>query len=99
MVSIAALLATAALGSDFVPWQIVVRLLVAVTAMVVMFQAIHAGHYVLAATFGALVVIYNPLAPAFSFAGDWQRAMVAVSAVPFVASLAWDYSRRGRDND
>ena len=25
----------------------------------------------------------------FSLSGDWQRALVAVSTVPFVASLAW----------
>jgi hypothetical protein len=97
-VSIAALLAAAVLGSDFAPLQIVVRFLVVVSAMVILFQAIHAGHYVFAATFGALVVIYNPVAPAFGFSEDWQRAMLAASAVPFVVSLARDYSNGGRDN-
>lgn len=87
LVVVAALLVAAALGSDFVPFQAVVRFVVTAGAVVVMFQAIHERHFVLAAVFGALAFIYNPLVPAFSFSGDWQRAVLAASALPFVASM------------
>jgi hypothetical protein len=88
-VSIAGLLAVAGLWSHLTPYEMAVRFMVAASAMVVMFQASHARHYTFAAVFGALVLLYNPLAPVFSFSGDWQRALVFASTVPFVASLAW----------
>jgi len=52
-----------------------------------MFQAFQARHYAVAAVFGALALLYNPVVPVFSFSGDWSRAMVAASAIPFVATL------------
>ena len=91
--SIAGLLAAAGLWSHLAPFEVVVRFLVTAGAMVVLFQAFQARHYAVAAVFGALAVFYNPVAPAFSFSGDWQRAAVAASAVPFVAALAWRNSR------
>ena len=75
-----------------------VRFIVAAGAIVVMFQAFHARHYAFAAVFGALALLYNPVRHAFSFSGDWQRALVVASAVPFVASLAWG-SARTEHND
>jgi hypothetical protein len=86
-VSIAGLLVAAGLWSHLTPYEVVVRFIVAAGATVVMFQAFHARHYVFAGLFGALALLYNPLAPVFSFSGDWQRAFVAASAVPFAASL------------
>jgi hypothetical protein len=56
--------------------------------MVVMFEALQARYYAVAAVFGALALFCNPVAPAFSFSGDWQRAVVVTRAVPFGASLA-----------
>ena len=66
-VSIAALLVAAGLWSDLTPYEVVVRFIVAAGAMIVMFQAFHARHYAFAAVFGALALLYNPVAPAFSF--------------------------------
>ena len=40
------------------------------------------------ATFAALALIYNPVAPVFSFTGNWQRALLVASGIPFVTSLA-----------
>jgi len=88
-VTIAGLLGAAALWSHLAPFEAGVRLLVAAGAMVAMFQTIQAKNYAFAIVFGALALLYNPIAPAFLFSGDWQRAVVAASAVPFVASLAW----------
>src|SRR6266496_2171643 len=94
--SIAGLLAAAGIWSHLGPFEVVVRFLVTASAMVVMFQAFQARHYAVAAMFGALALIYNPVAPAFSFSGDWQRAIMAASAVLFVASLAWPTRRIAR---
>jgi hypothetical protein len=66
----------------------VVTFLVTAGALVVMFQAHQARYYAVAAIFGALAAFYNPVAPAFSFSGGRQRAMVVASATPFVASCA-----------
>jgi hypothetical protein len=75
------------------PYDIVVRFIVTGGAIALMSEAFHVRHYVPAAAFGALVLLYNPVEPPFGFAGGWQRAAVAASAVPFLASLAWRNSR------
>jgi hypothetical protein len=94
--SIAGLLAAAGLWSHLGPFEVVVRFLGTASAMVVMFQAVQARYYAVAAVFGALALLYNPVAPASSFSGDWQRAVVVASAVAFVASLAWPIKRIAR---
>ena len=94
--SIAGLLAAAGLWSHLAPFEVVVRFLVTAGAMVVMFQAFQARHYAVAAVFGALALLYNPVVPAFNFSGDWQRAVVVASAVPFIVSLAWPNGRNAR---
>jgi len=91
-----ALLAAAGLWSHLASFEVVVRFLVTASAMVVMFQAFRARNYAVAVVFGAIALFYNPVAPAFSFSGDWQRAVVAASAVLFVASLAWPTRRIAR---
>jgi hypothetical protein len=63
-----------------------------------MFQALRSRRYVSAAVFGALALLYNPVAPVFGFSSDWQRGLVLASAFPFVASLTWR-KRRTKDND
>lgn len=88
-VSLATLFAAAVLGSHVIPYEVVVRFIVSAGALVVMFQAFHWRHYAFAAVFGALVLLYNPVVPVFSFAGDWQRFVVVTSALPFIGALAW----------
>jgi hypothetical protein len=97
-VSLAGLLAVAGLWSHLAPYDVVVRFIVAAGAIVVMLHAIHRGHYAFAAVFAPLALLYNPLAPVFSFSGDWQRALVVASAAPFVASLA-SRNARAEPND
>ena len=94
--SIAALLAAAGLWSHLAPFEFAVRFLVTAGAMVVMFQAFQLRRYAVAALFGALALFYNPVAPAFNFSGDWQRAVVVASAIPFVASLALRNATKAR---
>lgn len=96
--SIAGLLAAAGLWSNLVAFEVVVRFLVTAGAMVVMFQAFQARQYAGAAVFGSLALVFNPLAPVFSFSGEWQRAVVVASAVPFrcVTRLAqWEECEDG----
>jgi hypothetical protein len=94
--SIAALLTAAGLWSHVAPFDGVVRFLVTAGAMVLMFQIFQAKYYSVAAAFGVLALCYNPVAPAFSFSDDWQRAAVTASAVPFIASLVWPNGRNRR---
>ena len=93
--SIAALLTAAGLWSHVAPFDGVVRFLVTAGEMVLMFQTFQAKYYSVAAAFGVLALCYNPVAPAFS-SGDWQRAAVTASAVPFIASLVWPNGRNRR---
>ena len=98
--SIGALVA-AGLWSQIAPFEVVVRFLVTASAMIVMFQAFRARYYAVAATFGALALLHNPVAPVFSFSGDWHRAVLAAGAFPLMASLAWPQKRnwRTKNND
>jgi uncharacterized membrane protein YccC len=88
-ISSAVLLATAAFSSHLFPYDVASRFIVAVGAMIVMFEAFRAKNYAVAALFGALALLYNPVAPVFNFSADWQRGVVGASAVPFLASLTW----------
>ena len=73
------------------------RFVVAAGAIAVMFHTIHAGRYALATVFAAVALLYNPVVPVFSFSGDWPRAVVVASALPFVASLTAPLVRTKRD--
>jgi hypothetical protein len=88
-VSILALLAGAVLWSDITPYELVVRFIVAGGAIIVLLQAIRVRQYAFALVFGALVLLFNPVAPVFSFSGEWERAVLVASVLPFIASLAW----------
>lgn len=90
-ISLVALLFAAAAGlwSQLTPYDVVVRLLVTAGALVLMSQELHTRHYAVGAVFGALALLYNPVAPTFTFTGEWQRALVVASGIPFVASLTW----------
>jgi hypothetical protein len=77
------------LWSQLAPYEIVIRCVLAAVAAGMMFEALNKRQYALAAVFAGLALLYNPVAPVFSFSGNWQRAFVVASAVPFVRSLAW----------
>lgn len=93
LVSIAGLLAVAGLWSHLTSYEVVVRFVVAAAALVVMFAAFNTKQYVIAAVSAILVLLYNPLAHVFTLSGDWHRALVVASAVPFAVSLGWRTSR------
>jgi hypothetical protein len=83
------LLVAAAFWPYIGPYDAAVRFLLAAGGLVLMFQAFHTRHYALATVFGALALLYNPVAPVFSFSGAWQSAFMMTSAVPFIVSLTW----------
>lgn len=87
-VSVAALLAAAALWSRVAPYETVVRFIVCAGAMVATFQVIRARRYAFVPVFGALALLYNPVAPVLGFSGGWQQAVVAASTAPFLSFLA-----------
>jgi hypothetical protein len=87
--SIAGLLTAAAFGPEIAAYDVAVRFIVTVGALVMMVQAFQTRRYVLAAVFGELALLYNPVAPVFTFSGGWQLAVLLASTVPFVAALAW----------
>jgi hypothetical protein len=91
--SIAALLAVAGLWSQLTPYEIVIRCVLAAAAAGMMFEAFNNRQYALGIVFAGLAVIYNPIAPVFSFSSNWQRALVVASAIPFVTSLVWHYPK------
>jgi hypothetical protein len=71
------------------PYDVLVRFVVAAGALATMVHALRSRDYLIATVFGALVVLYNPLAPTFRFSGQWQIALLVASTIPFAASLAW----------
>jgi hypothetical protein len=90
------LLGAAGAWSYVAPFEAVVRFLVTATAIVLIMQAVRSKFYAVAVAFGVLGLCYNPVAPAFSFSGDWHRAFVRASVVPFIASLVWPNGRNKR---
>jgi hypothetical protein len=94
--SITVLLGTAGLWFNLAPFEVLVRFLVTASAIALMFQSLQTRYYPVAATFGALALLFNPVAPLLEFSGGWQRAVVVASAVPFVASLVWPNGRNRR---
>ena len=92
-VAIAVLLVTATQWSQLTPYHVVFRFVVAGAALVVMSQALHVKNYALAAVFGVVALLYNPVVPALDLSGDWQRAVAVASALPFLASLVWATTR------
>ena len=87
--SIVALLAVAVLWSQLASYDVVIRCVLAAAAVGMMIEAFNKRQYAFVAVFAAIALLYNPVAPVFRFSGNWQRALVVASAIPFVTSLAW----------
>ena len=87
--SIIAVLAVAGLWSQLTSYDILIRCVLAAAAVGMMFEAFNKRQYAFGAVFAGLALLYNPVAPVFSFSGNWQHALVVASAMPFVTSLAW----------
>src|SRR5438067_528539 len=86
---LAGLLVAAAAGfrPELAPYDVFTRFFVTAGAMVLMLHAFHGRHYALAAVFGTMAVLYNPVVLLLGFSGDFQRSLVALSAVPVIGSF------------
>jgi hypothetical protein len=86
-VSIAVLLATAIFWPLATQFHLVTRVLIALGALAVAFQAINTGSYGFAVLFAATTLLYNPFVPLFGFSGVPSLILVLASTVPFALSL------------
>jgi hypothetical protein len=86
---IATLLVAAALPLYIAPYQNVLRFIVVAGAAMVTLQALHAHRYAFAALFAATGVLYNPVIPTFSLAGNWQVLIIYATVALFAVSLTW----------
>lgn len=87
LASIVCLVVTAGAWSAVASFEVVVRSIVTLGAILVMAQSVRSRSYAVAGMLAVVALVYNPVAPVFGFAGDWQRAVVLASTIPFVASL------------
>jgi hypothetical protein len=68
-------------------YQAIVRLAIGFGGTVMLFESLRTRQYVSAALFAGLVVLFNPVFPAFALSGNWP--ILLASMLPFVASLVW----------
>ena len=88
-VCIATLLVTAALPLYIAPYQNALRFIVVAGAAMVTLQALRAHRYAFAALFAATGLLYNPVVPTFSLAGNWQVLIIYGTVIVFAVSLTW----------
>jgi hypothetical protein len=88
-VLVAVLLVVAGVWSNLTGYDVVVRFTVAAGALFIMSQALRSADYVVAGVFGALALLYNPIAPVFTFTGEWPRVFVTGSAFLLMSSAYW----------
>jgi hypothetical protein len=74
-------------------YGVVVKFIIAIAAIALLLQAVRTGNYLTGVLFGMVVLIYNPVIPVFTFSGDWERALVLATVIPFIVSLAWRNSK------
>lgn len=86
---IATLLVAAALPLYIAPYQNAFRFIVVAGAAMVTSQALHSHRYAAAALFAATGLLYNPVIPTFSLAGNWQVLIIYVTVALFAVSLTW----------
>jgi hypothetical protein len=68
-------------------YQAVVRIIIGVGATVMMFDNIRARQHGFTALFGSIVLLFNPLLPAFALPRN--ETILLASILPFVGSLLW----------
>jgi hypothetical protein len=68
-------------------YETTVRILIGVGAMLMMFISIRIREYASTALFGSLMLLFNPVLPAFALSGNGP--ILLASILPFVATLLW----------
>lgn len=85
------LLVAAGVGSNLAPYDVVVRFIVAGGAFFIALHAFRSAAYAVAIVFGAIALLYNPIAPVFGLTGEWQRVTVLATAILFMLSFYWRF--------
>jgi hypothetical protein len=75
-------------------YQTAVRVVIALGAIIMMFESLRARQYTFAALFAAIVLLFNPVLPKVPLLGNWLILLAGV--LPFVASLVWMKERTQR---
>jgi hypothetical protein len=81
------LAACAGFFTALAPYEVEIRFVVAGGAVAMMAHTLHRRRYATSFVFGALALLYNPVAPLFSFPGDWPSAVIGLTGLPFLTFL------------
>jgi hypothetical protein len=97
--SMMVLMVAATSWSNLLPHDGAARFAVSAAALAaaVLFSCVR--QYAMAAVTGAIALVFNPVAPALSLAGEWRRTFLVVTAVLLVASFADFEKQRKASND
>jgi len=68
-------------------YEAVVRIIIGVGATVMMFDNIRARQHGFTALFGSIVLLFNPVLPAFAL--PRSETILLASILPFVGSMLW----------
>jgi hypothetical protein len=68
-------------------YEVVVRSVIALGAIVIMFESLRVRQYAFTPLFAGIVLVFNPVFPRFVLSGNWP--IVITSTLPFIASLVW----------
>ena len=83
------LIVAAGVGSRLALYDVGVRFTVAFGAFYVAVHAFRSASYAIAGAFGLVTLLYNPIAPVFDLAGEWQRVAALGTAILFMVSFHW----------
>lgn len=97
--SMMALVAAGTFWSHLLPYDGVARFAVSAAALAAALLFYYVRQYAMTAVTGAIALVFNPIAPTLSLAGDWRRTLLVVTAVLLVASFADFEKERKAGND
>jgi predicted membrane channel-forming protein YqfA (hemolysin III family) len=74
-------------------YQTSMRFVISLGGLAVLMQSIRTRQYGFTVVFVGIMLLFNPLLPAFGFSGKW--AILLAGIIPFAASLIWmkEYSQ------
>lgn len=95
--SMMTLVVAAFFWSNLLPYDGVARFALSAGALAAAFLFLSGRKYAMAALAGSVALVFNPVAPALSLAGDWPRTLMVATALLLVASFAGFEKRKQND--
>jgi len=91
-ICIIALMAAALFSASFFTttdssYQTSLRFVISLGGLAVLMQSVRTRQYGFTVVFVGIMLLFNPLLPAFGFSGKW--AILLAGIIPFAASLIW----------